>query len=326
VAVLVTGAAGFIGSHVVDHLLARGEEVVGLDSYDEFYARAIKDANLARARDHGRFRLIEGDIRDRDKVESLPDGIEAIVHLAARAGVRPSIQDPFTYADVNVLGTQVILDLVRRRGIPSFVFGSSSSVYGNNEKVPFSEEDRVDAPISPYAATKRSGELLCHAQTHLFGTACVCLRFFTVYGPRQRPDLAIRKFSKKVLLGEPLPRFGDGRTARDYTYVNDIVAGVDAAVGFVANNPGRFEIVNLGEAATVTLAEMIEVVGEVFDREPHVTELPVEPGDVERTCADVTKAGALLGYRPTTAFRAGMERFAAWYLSEGARQDGVAPA
>jgi UDP-glucuronate 4-epimerase len=323
-AVLVTGAAGFIGSHVVDHLLARGEEVVGLDSYDGFYPRSIKETNLARARDHAGFRLVEADIRDRDRIASLPEGIDAVVHLAARAGVRPSIQDPLTYADVNLLGTQVVLDLVRRRGIPSFVFGSSSSVYGNNEKVPFSEDDRVDAPISPYAATKRAGELMCHAHTHLFGTACICLRFFTVYGPRQRPDLAIRKFSKKLLLGEPLPRFGDGRTARDYTYVDDIVAGVLGALAFVAKNPGRFEIVNLGESATVTLAEMIRTVGEVFGREPRVTELPAEPGDVERTCADVTKARALLGYRPTTAFSAGMGSFATWYLSEGARQDGVA--
>jgi UDP-glucuronate 4-epimerase len=322
-AVLVTGAAGFIGSHVVDRLLARGEEVVGLDSYDGFYPRKIKEANIAQARDHARFRLVEGDIRDRERIASLPDEIVAVVHLAARAGVRPSIQDPFTYADVNLLGTQVVLDLVRGRGIPSLVFGSSSSVYGNNEKVPFSESDRVDAPISPYAATKRSGELLCHAHAHLFGTSCICLRFFTVFGPRQRPDLAIRKFSRKVLLGEPLPRFGDGGTARDYTYVDDIVAGVDAALGFASRNPGRFEIVNLGESATITLREMIEVVGEVFGRDPEVTELPAEPGDVERTYADITKARALLGYQPTTAFRAGMERFAAWYLSQGARQDGV---
>jgi UDP-glucuronate 4-epimerase len=325
VAVLVTGAAGFIGSHVVDHLLARGEEVVGLDSFDDFYRRPIKEANLTRARDHGGFRLVESDIRDRAHIESLPlpDSVEAVIHLAARAGVRPSIRDPFTYAEVNVLGTQVVLDLVRQRGIPTFVFGSSSSVYGNNEKVPFSEDDRVEAPISPYAATKRSGELLCYAQTHLFGTACVCLRFFTAYGPRQRPDLAIRKFSGMLLRGEALPRFGDGSTARDYTYVDDIVAGVDGALGFAAKNPGRFEIVNLGESATVTLSEMIDTVGEVFGREPQVNELPAEPGDVQRTCADVGKARALLGYRPTTAFREGMGRFAAWYLSEGARQDGA---
>ncbi len=243
--------------------------------------------------------------------------------MAARAGVRPSISDPWLYADVNLLGTQVLLDLARERGVRSFIFGSSSSVYGNNVKVPFSENDRVDAPISPYAATKRAAELMCHAHTHLFGTTCVCLRFFTVYGPRQRPDLAIRKFSKMVLQGEAVPRFGNGESARDYTYIDDIVAGVVRAVDFARSNVGRFEIANLGESATVELSEMIQVVGEVFGREPRVEVFPAQPGDVERTCADVSRAAELFGYRPTTSFRTGMGLFAEWYLADGARQDGV---
>jgi UDP-glucuronate 4-epimerase len=322
-AVLVTGAAGFIGSHFVDRLLASGEEVVGLDNFDDFYGRAIKEENLTAARDYRSFTLVEGDIRDRAGIGALPGSIDAVVHLAAKAGVRPSIEDPLLYADVNLMGTAVLLELARMRGVGSFVFASSSSVYGNNEKVPFAEDDPVDRPISPYAATKRSGELLCHAQSHLFGTACICLRFFTVYGPRQRPDLAIRKFSRLLLTGEELPRFGDGSTARDYTYIDDILDGLSEALSFVRAQPGRFEIVNLGESRTVTLSEMIHTVGEVFGREPRIRGLPMQAGDVERTYADVAKAGRLLGYRPSTAFRDGMEKFAQWYLADGARQDGV---
>jgi UDP-glucuronate 4-epimerase len=322
-AVLVTGAAGFIGSHLVDRLLAGGEEVVGLDSFDDFYERAIKEENLAAAKDHGSFTLIEGDIRDRERVAGLPGSIDAVVHLAARAGVRPSIENPLLYADVNLMGTAVLLEFARRRNISSFVFASSSSVYGNNDKVPFAEDDPVDRPISPYAATKKSGELLCHTQSHLFGTACICLRFFTVYGPRQRPDLAIRKFSRLLLSGEELPRFGDGSSARDYTYIDDILDGLAGALSFVRAESGCFEIVNLGESTTVTLAEMIRQVGEAFGREPRIRPLPMQPGDVERTYADVRKAGALLGYRPSTEFRDGMAKFAQWYLAEGARQDGV---
>lgn len=322
-AVLVTGAAGFIGSHFVDRLLLEGEEVIGLDNFDDFYARGIKEDNLAAARQHRSFTLIEADIRDPDRMGALPDSIDAVVHLAAKAGVRPSIMNPLLYAEVNLMGTAVLLELVRERAIPSLVFASSSSVYGNNEKVPFAEEDSVDRPISPYAATKKSGELLCHAQSHLFGTACVCLRFFTVYGPRQRPDLAIRKFSRLLLSNEELPRFGDGSSARDYTYIDDILDGLAAALAFVRAQPARFEIVNLGESRTVRLAEMIDAVGEAFGREPRIKQLPMQPGDVLRTYADVRKAGELLGYRPSTEFRDGMRRFAEWYLVEGARQDGV---
>jgi len=321
--VLVTGCAGFIGSHFVDRMLDLGEEVIGLDSFDEFYPRDIKEANLASAMDHRGFTLLEGDIRDRPRLTSIPESIDAIVHLAARAGVRPSIADPVLYSDVNLVGTSVLLDFARERGIRSFVFASSSSVYGNNEKVPFSEEDSVDHPISPYAATKKAGELLCHAQSRLHGTSCTCLRFFTAYGPRQRPDLAIRKFSRLLLEGEELPRYGDGSTARDYTFIDDIIRGVTSALDFTRRNEARYEVINLGESRTVTLAEMIRTVGEVFGREPRIKALPMQPGDVERTYADVSKAKELLGYRPSTEFLDGMKMFASWYLSAGGLQDEI---
>jgi UDP-glucuronate 4-epimerase len=321
--VLLTGPAGFIGSHFTERLLDRGEEVVGLDLFDDFYDARIKEANLARALDHDAFTLVRGDLRDGELLGTLPDSISAVVHLAARAGVRPSIEQPLLYTDVNVRGTQELLEFARERGIRPFVFASSSSVYGNNEKVPFSEEDPVDHPISPYAATKKAGELLCHTASHLYGLSCICLRFFTVYGPRQRPDLAIRKFSRLLLSGDEIPRYGDGTTARDYTFIEDILQGVEAALGWVREEEGRYEVVNLGESRTVTLAEMIRGVGEAFGREPRVRELPMQPGDVLRTWADVSRGRELLGYEPTTEFEDGMARFAEWYLAQGAREDGV---
>jgi len=326
--ILVTGASGFIGSHLVDRLLERGETVVGLDSLDDFYERGIKEANLRAAREHVDFTLVEGDIRDRELVAGLPDSIEAVVHLAARAGVRPSIEQPVLYTDVNLTGTSVLLDFAATRGIRPFVFASSSSVYGNNRKVPFSEADRVDHPISPYAATKKSGELLCHAAAHLSGLRCMALRFFTVYGPRQRPDLAIRKFSRLLLEGEEIPRFGDGTTARDYTFIDDILQGVEGALAWTrrpgeGSGEGAFEVVNLGESSPVTLSEMIDTLGRAFDRKPRIRELPMQPGDVQRTFADVTRAGELLGYAPSIDFEEGTRRFAEWYLSEGAAQEGV---
>jgi UDP-glucuronate 4-epimerase len=310
--VLVTGAAGFIGSHFVDTLLARGEQVVGLDSFDDFYARPVKEANLASARGHDAFRLVEGDIRDAACLAALPDDISAVVHLAARAGVRPSIEQPVLYTDVNVMGTMRLLAFAKARGITPFVFASSSSVYGNNDKVPFSEDDRVDHPISPYAATKKAGELICHAASHLDGLAAICLRFFTVYGPRQRPDLAIHKFARLLRAGEEIPMFGDGSTSRDYTYVTDIMDGVTRALDWARTHAGAYEIVNLGESRTVTLSEMIRVLGEETGVEPRIRQLPMQPGDVERTFADVSKARRLLGYDPRVDFRDGVRAFVAW--------------
>ncbi len=311
--VLVTGAAGFIGSHLVDHLLDDGIEVVGLDCYDDFYDPGVKERNLAAARDRGGFREARIDLRDRRALDGLPDSVESVIHLAARAGVRPSIEDPELYASVNVGGTVALLEWMRARGIRDLVFASSSSVYGNRHEVPFSETDRVDTPISPYAATKRSGELVCHTYHHLFGMSVVALRFFTVYGPRQRPDLAIHKFSRMMRDGAPIPMFGDGSTERDYTYIDDILEGVRGAMDFVAAQEPVFEIINLGESRTVSLQEMIGTLAEQLGLDPTIQRMPEQPGDVRRTFADVRKAGALLGYQPTTTFRDGIRRFLDWF-------------
>jgi UDP-glucuronate 4-epimerase len=319
--VLVTGAAGFIASHLSERLLARGGSVVGLDNFDDFYDPAIKERNLVRARDHEAFDLVRGDIRDRTLLQSLPDSIDTIVHIAARAGVRPSIADPVLYYDVNVTGTLNLMELARERGIRRFLFASSSSVYGNNEKVPFSESDPVDNPISPYAATKKAGELLAHAYTHLYGITCLCLRFFTVYGPRQRPDLAIHKFAKLMAAGEALPMFGDGTSQRDYTYIDDILQGLDGALEWVETNEGVHEVVNLGESRTIGLREMIGVLGEEMGVEPRIRFLPNQPGDVVRTFADVTKARRVLGYEPRWEFRSGIRAFVQW-LRDGEGAEG----
>lgn len=310
--ILVTGAAGFIASHLNERLLEAGHSVVGLDNFDEFYDPAIKEGNLSRARDHTAFTLVRGDIRDPEALASLPEGIDTVVHIAARAGVRPSIAQPVLYYDVNVNGTLRLLELARDRGITRFVSASSSSVYGNNEKVPFSESDPVDHPISPYAATKKATELLCHTYTHLFGITCLNLRFFTVFGPRQRPDLAIHKFARLLLAGEEIPMFGDGSTRRDYTFIEDILQGVEGAIRWVTENDGAFDTVNLGESRTVELREMIRVVGEELGIEPRIRTLPMQPGDVERTFADITKARRLLGYAPRWEFREGIREFVQW--------------
>ncbi len=310
--ILVTGAAGFIGSHLSEGFLRAGHTVVGLDNFDDFYDPAVKEGNLSVALDHSGFTLVRGDIRDAELLSALPDGLDTVVHIAARAGVRPSIEQPVLYYDVNVNGTLRLLELARQRGIPRFVSASSSSVYGNNEKVPFSEDDPVDHPISPYAATKKATELLCHTYTHLFGITCLNLRFFTVYGPRQRPDLAIHKFARLLAAGEEIPMFGDGTTRRDYTYIDDIVQGVDGALRWATEHEGAFDIVNLGESRTVELREMIGVLGEEMGVEPRIRRLPLQPGDVERTFADIAKAKRLLGYGPRWSFREGIREFLTW--------------
>jgi UDP-glucuronate 4-epimerase len=311
--VLVTGAAGFIGSHLTERLLDSGARVVGLDVFDEFYDPSIKEANLSRSRQYDGFVELRADIRDPDLLAKLPDDIEIIVHLAARAGVRPSIQQPGLYTSVNVSGTLALLEFARERGIERFVFGSSSSVYGEAPKVPFVEDDVVDRPISPYAATKRAGELLCHTFHHLYGLRVAALRFFTVYGPRQRPDLAIHKFARLMIENRPLPVFGDGSTARDYTYIDDIVDGVVRAMAFLDRHPSAYEIINLGESTTVSLNEMIRVLSEAIGVDPRIQFLPAQAGDVTRTWASVAKAQRLLQYSPRTEFAAGIERFAAWF-------------
>jgi len=314
--ILVTGAAGFIGSHLAERLLSRGHQVVGLDNFDDFYAPEIKRRNLESMTDHSAFSMIEGDIRDAEVLSGLPDPIDVIVHLAARAGVRPSIEQPLLYGDVNIRGTQQLLEHARNAGIGRFVFGSSSSVYGNNRKVPFSEDDPVDHPISPYAATKRSGELICHAYHHLFDLGVVALRFFTVYGPRQRPDLAIHKFTRLLSEGRSIQQFGDGTTRRDYTHIDDILQGVEGAIAFLGEQPGAFEIVNLGESDAVELSRLVRLISESLGVEPRIERQPVQPGDVEITYADISKATRLFGYAPSTRIEDGIPRFVEWFREQ----------
>ena len=309
---LITGAAGFIGSHLTDRLLAVGHRVIGLDSFTDFYAESRKRANLADAMGHERFELIEGDIRDPGAVAEAFTGkrVDYVVHLAAMAGVRPSIERPALYVSVNLDGTANLLDAAVAHNAKRFLFGSSSSVYGNNAKVPFAETDPVDEPISPYAATKRAGELLCHTYAHLHGLPIACLRFFTVYGPRQRPDLAISKFLAKVHAGETLPMFGDGTTSRDYTFVADIVAGLEAAL--TLPDDLTFRIYNLGNDTPTTLADLIASVGRTVGKEPKVEQHPMQPGDVDRTWADITRARTELGYAPRVPFEEGLSQQWAW--------------
>ncbi len=309
--ILVTGGAGFIGSHVVERLLRDGHTVDAIDNFDPFYPRATKEANLAAVADHAGFRLHRGDIGDAAWLAGLPAevGRDAIIHLAAKAGVRPSIEHPVAYQQANVEGTQSLLEFARARGIRQFVFASSSSVYGINPRVPWSEDDAVLQPISPYASTKVSGELLGHVYAHLFGIRFIALRFFTVYGPRQRPDLAIHKFSRLLLAGRPLPFYGDGSTRRDYTFIDNVVAGIVAALAYTASN---YEIINLGNERTVSLAELVAALERTFGRQAVLDRQPEQPGDVRQTWANVEKAKRLLGYQPHTRFEDGLKTFRTW--------------
>jgi UDP-glucuronate 4-epimerase len=311
--VLVTGAAGFIGSHLVDSLLADGHRVTGVDNFDPFYARTTKDRNIDAHRGAAAWRLVEADIRDGSSLRpAFTNGIDVIVHLAAKAGVRPSLMDPISYQDVNVRGTQNLLELAREHGIRQFVFASSSSVYGVNPRVPWSEEDHVLQPISPYASTKVSGELLGHVYSHLYGIRFVALRFFTVYGPRQRPDLAIHKFAREMLAGRALPVFGDGSTRRDYTFVDDVIAGVRGAIDYTRSS---YEVINLGNNQTITLLEMIRGLEEALGVKATLNWQPEQPGDVPQTWANVEKARRLLGYDPRTNYATGVRRFVDWLKS-----------
>jgi len=310
--ILVTGGAGFIGSHLVERLLGRGDAVVCLDDFNDAYNPAIKRANIEAARKDPRFFLFEGDIRDSGLLEkiSTEHELQAIVHLAARAGVRDSIKAPMLYEQVNCNGTMALLELAKCKGINRFIFGSSSSVYGANEKVPFSEDDRVDHPISPYAATKRACELLCYTYHNLFGINITCLRFFTVYGPRQRPEMAIHKFIRKICEGKPIEIYGDGASRRDYTYIGDIMDGVIKAI----DKPFPFEIFNLGESRTVRLKDLIAIIESATGKKAAIENLPEQPGDVPVTYADIAKARKMLGYSPRVSVEEGMEKFVSWYL------------
>ncbi len=306
---LVTGAAGFIGSHLCERLLAQGWAVLGVDNFDDFYDQQIKRRNISACLKNENFQLIEADIRDSATMDkTVGSDVEIIVHLAARAGVRPSIEQPVLYADVNVNGTTVLLEAAKKHNVIKFIFGSSSSVYGNNEKVPFSEGDSVDFPISPYAATKKAGELICHTYHHLYGIHITCLRFFTVYGPRQRPDLAIHKFAKLIEQGKPIPVYGDGTMMRDFTYIDDIINGTVAAM----ERCSGFNIYNLGESRPISVNDLIDEIEKAIGKKAVKEYLPRQPGDVERTYADVTKATADLGYNPSTSIQTGLEKFITW--------------
>jgi len=313
---LITGGAGFIGSHLVDHLLRHDvERITVVDDFNDFYEPDIKRENVREHLNDARYRLAEVDVRDRRGLDRFfeEQRFDCIVHLAARAGVRPSLAEPELYSETNIKGTLNLLGLARQHNIKQFVFGSSSSVYGINAKVPFSEDDPIRQPISPYAATKGAGELLCHTYSHLYGIRCVCLRFFTVYGPRQRPDLAIHKFARLIAAGKAIPVFGDGSTRRDYTYVDDIIAGVLGAIDY---DKSDYEVFNLGESRTVELRELISLLERELDTHAIIDRQPPQPGDVPQTFADITKARRLLGYNPQTQIEEGIRRFVEWFREE----------
>lgn len=308
--VLITGGAGFIGSNLVDSLIDNNRVTV-IDDFNDFYDPVIKRSNLAHHLKRGEIKLVEANICDRQAIDSLfaREKFDCVVHLAARAGVRPSLQNPPAYAETNVTGTYVLLDSASRYGVSQFVFGSSSSVYGVTSQIPFNETDPLSAPISPYAATKIAGEIACKVFSNLYDMRVVCLRFFTAYGPRQRPDLVIHKFARMIMNEQPLPVFGDGCSRRDYTYIDDLVAGVLAAMDF---SDSKYEIFNLGESRTVELNRVIELLAKALGKQPIIEYLPEQPGDVPLTHADITKARRVLGYNPRTDIETGIEKFAGW--------------
>ena len=308
--ILVTGGAGFIGSHLVEKLLALGHEVSILDDFNDFYDPRIKHDNIAAVAD--RIGIHQMDLREANAVRTLfhREKFDVIVHLAARAGVRPSIHHPQLYYDTNVIGTLHLLEAARATGIERFIFASSSSVYGISKKVPFSEEMHITQTISPYAASKIAAEFLCSTYSHLYQMRIIALRFFTVYGARQRPDLAIHQFTKKIRAGEPIDQFGDGTTRRDYTYIDDIIQGVTASLNY--NGP-LFDIFNLGESETVQLKDLIAAIENAVGKKARINQLPEQPGDVPLTCADISKARKLLGYNPTTPLAVGLPKFVEWF-------------
>lgn len=318
--VLLTGAAGFIGSHLAEHLLRRGDEVVGIDNFDPFYPRAVKERNLATARAMRGFQFQERDLLDTAALGALLTPATVVVHLAAKAGVRPSLEDPAGYVRANIAGTQSLVDAARAAGVTRFVFGSSSSVYGDDTPAPFREHAAAIHPTSPYAATMRAGELLLEALAPHAGLRVASLRFFTVYGPRQRPDLAIHKFTGRLARGEAITMFGEGTEARDYTYIDDIVAGVLAAVDWTATAPVGVEPFNLGGNEAVPLRRMIETIAGALGVTPRIERAPRQPGDVLLTSADLAKSARVLGYHPATPFPEGIRRFVAWYRETNARQ------
>ena len=308
--VLITGAAGFIGSSLADDLLAKGFSIMGIDNFDSFYTRDIKETNISNALKHNFYSFQEGDIRDMEFLNSCFSGFrpDIVIHLAAKAGVRPSIKDPASYYDVNVNGTLNMLEAMRKNKIGRMLFASSSSVYGNNKKIPFAESDNVDFPVSPYAASKKACELLCHTYHHLFDMDIFCLRFFTVYGPRQRPDLAINKFTRALLNDEPITLFGDGSTSRDYTHISDILQGIGQAM----ENLKGFGIFNLGESNAISLKELVALLENSTGKKADIKYLPMQDGDVLRTFADISRAKSVLGYNPVVNIADGISNYVEW--------------
>jgi len=316
--IVVTGAAGFIGSHLCEALVARGDDVVGVDNFDPFYPRAVKESNIAALKRERRFRLVEGDVAR----DPLPlEGANVVIHLAARPGVRPSLEDPAGYVDANVRATACVLEAARTAGIARIVFGSSSSVYGDDTPAPFAETALAVSPISPYAATKRAAELVAYAFAHLYGLRIANLRFFTVYGPRQRPDLAIHRFTDAIARGRPIRMHGDGSSERDYTYITDCVAGILGAVAWTERAAAGASVAfNIGGGARVRLDRLIALIGETVGRAPVIERHPDQPGDVRLTAADLTRARAELGYDPHVGITAGIEQFVRWYEATHGRQ------
>ena len=315
---LVTGGAGFIGSSLADDLLKKNNKVVVIDNFCDFYNPQIKENNIKNALENENFKLYRGDIRDKELLNKIfnENNIDVVVHLAAMAGVRPSIENPVLYQEVNCLGTQNILECMKEKRIMNLVMASSSSVYGNSKTVPFKESDIVDFAISPYAATKKANEVMTHVYHKLYNMNVIMLRFFTVYGPRQRPDLAINKFTRLMLEGKKIPMFGDGSTSRDYTYIGDIVDGIERSVNYCLNNSNVYEILNLGNSSPVSLKEMINIIGKCLNVVPDIEELPMQPGDVDRTYACIDKAKNMIGYNPQTPFEEGIKKFVKWYKTK----------
>lgn len=308
--ILITGGAGFIGSNLTDKLLVLGHRVICIDNFDSFYNPEIKRNNIKQALEHDFYTLVEGDIRDAKVLDNIfkTQAIDIVVHLAARAGVRPSIEQPELYYDVNVTGTLTILEAMRRHHVTKMAFASSSSVYGNNDKVPFAETDFVDNPISPYAASKKAGELMCYTYSHLYNFDISCLRFFTVYGPRQRPEMAISLFTNNILNKKPIKMFGDGLTKRDYTYIDDIVQGVERVI----ENLSGYEVYNLGESQTISLADLVYNIEQAIGTKAIIEQHPMQSGDVNITFADISKAKQKIGYNPTTNIYSGIKKYVDW--------------
>lgn len=311
----ITGGAGFIGSSLSEELIKQGNKVIAIDNFCDFYNPKIKEYNIKKLLENKNFKLYRKDIRDRQALKEIFDenNIDIVMHLAAMAGVRPSIENPILYQEVNCMGTQNILETMKEHNVKILVMASSSSVYGNCKEIPFREDMVVDFAISPYAATKKANEVMTHVYHKLFDMNVIMLRFFTVYGPKQRPDLAINKFTRLMLEDKEIPMFGDGTTSRDYTYIDDIVDGIIRSCNYVENNNDVYEILNLGNSSPVSLKEMINTIGQAIGVEPKIKQLPMQPGDVDRTFADISKAKKLIGYNPKTSFKEGIERFIKWY-------------